>query len=89
MEQLRAMGKDEHAPLHAEKRRELGEDDGLAGAGWKTNELTPRALLVAIIDRSKAFPLIIAQIDVRRHEAEYTLIAAAAIHAVLMNNTLG
>ena len=55
------MCEDERAAFHAEKRRELGEDDGLAGAGWKTYELTPHARLIATEDRSEALALITAQ----------------------------
>jgi hypothetical protein len=82
------MGKDEHAPLHAEKHWELGEDDGLAGASWKTDELTPYACLIAMSNSSKAFPLIIAQIDLRLHDAEYTSFAAAAIQAAAIACTM-
>jgi len=74
MEQLGAMRQDQHAPLHAEKRRELGEDDGLAGAGREADELAPGPGLVPAEDCGQALALVIAQADRQLHVAEYTLI---------------
>ncbi len=74
MEQLGAMRQNQHAPLHAEKRWELSEDDGLAGAGGQADELASRAGLVPIEDGSQAQALVIAQEDRRLHVAEYTLV---------------
>jgi hypothetical protein len=80
MEQLCAMRKDQHASLHAEERRELRKDDGLAGAGGETDELTSCARFISIENRGKALALIIAQADWRLHDAEYTSFAVADRH---------
>jgi hypothetical protein len=46
MEQFGAMCQNQHTPLHAEKRRELSEDDGLCSARGQADELASRARLL-------------------------------------------
>jgi hypothetical protein len=60
MEQLGAMRQYQHAPLHAEKRWELGENDGLAGAGGQADELASCAGPIPADDGSQALALIVA-----------------------------
>jgi hypothetical protein len=77
MEQLCAMSKDQHASLHAEERRELRKNDGLAGASGETDELTSCARFISVENRGEALALIIAQEDWRLHDAEYTSLTTA------------
>ncbi len=61
VEQLRAVCEDQHSPLHTEERRKLRENDHLACAGWKTDQLAPSARPVAIENCREALELIVAK----------------------------
>jgi hypothetical protein len=57
------VGKNQHLFFHLKIAGKLGEYDGLAGSGRKTNELTPYSGPVPVDNRLKAVTLVITEFN--------------------------